>query len=87
MLSGEISPKTSAPSSVAADAGKTGNTSDTKGTWIQKAGHVLGGADGVAGIVEDKSSHKAGSSEEKGGKMSHLKGKLKDKLHIGSKDK
>ncbi|KAI8943086.1 hypothetical protein NX059_001117 [Plenodomus lindquistii] len=74
------------------------NTGASKGTWIQKTGQVLNGADGVAGVVEESHGRKseAGgsstsaaspSSEEKSGKMSHLKEKLKDKLHIGSKDK
>lgn len=47
----------------------------------------------TSGIVGEKPHHKSEptvsspSSEEKTGKMSHLKEKLKDKLHIGSKDK
>lgn len=45
------------------------------------------------GIVSEKPSHKpeprksSPTSEEKSSKMSHIKEKLKDKLHIGSKDK
>lgn len=47
----------------------------------------------TSGIVGEKPHHKSEpttsspASEEKTGKMSHLKEKLKDKLHIGSKDK
>lgn len=65
----------------------------SKGTWAQKAGHLLNSADGVAGLATEHESYKSPelatttSHEEKDGKMSHLKEKLKNKLHIGSKDK
>ena len=86
---GSVSPRTSAPLNIAAG--------EPKGAWIHKAGHILSKADGVAGLVGEKPAHKLESnkpteplsptSEEKSSKMSHLKEKLKDKLHIGSKDK
>lgn len=90
--------KTTAPDSVTAASDITKDTSAkdssaTSGTLIQKAGHILNRADGFAGIVGEKPHHKSEpttsspASEEKTGKMSHLKEKLKDKLHIGSKDK
>lgn len=63
---------------------------ESKSTLIQKAGHVLSSADGIAGALEKETSRKsdsADSNEEKGSKMSHLKEKMKNKLHIGSKDK
>jgi len=67
---------------------------DSKGTLTHKAGHILGGADGVAGLTEPAVGHKSESTElasspsneEKASKMSHLKEKMKNKLHIG-KDK
>ncbi|KAF2851759.1 hypothetical protein T440DRAFT_57520 [Plenodomus tracheiphilus IPT5] len=73
-------------------------TGASKGTWMQKTGRILSSADGVAGIAEESHGRKSEtgkspalatspSNEEKSGKMSHLKEKLKDKLHIGSKDK
>jgi hypothetical protein len=77
----------------------TATASDSKtGTWMQKTRSVMGGADGVAGIAEDKTARKSESgkspelstttsNDEKNGKMSHLKEKMKNKLHIGSKDK
>jgi hypothetical protein len=73
-------------------------STETSRTWTQKAGHILSSADGVAGLAGEKSARKSESEraadlgttmshDEKSGKMSHLKEKLKDKLHIGSKDK
>ncbi|KAH7385912.1 hypothetical protein BKA66DRAFT_582566 [Pyrenochaeta sp. MPI-SDFR-AT-0127] len=95
-LDGSVSPKNT--TSLGVGATESGATGESKGTWIQKAGHTLSKADGVAGLVGEKSTHKSDSSkpvepvssatsEEKSSKISHLKGKLKDKLHIGSKDK
>lgn len=68
--------------------------------WGRKPGRALGRANGVAGVqvAEEKHGRKSATgespeipaspdSEEKSGKMSHLKEKLKDKLHIGSKEK
>jgi hypothetical protein len=89
----EAATKTTDPSS------STTTTGDSKtGTWMQKTRNVMGGADGVAGIAEDKTARKSESgkspelstttsNDEKSGKMSHLKEKMKNKLHIGSKDK
>lgn len=73
------------------------NTGASTGTWTRKAAQILSSADGVAGIAEDKHGRKsesgkssalatASSNEEKSGKISHLKEKLKNKLHIGHKD-
>lgn len=87
-----------ATTGVTSDASKSSNTGESKGTWTQKAGNLLSSADGVAGLVGEKSARKSESgkspelgnttsNEEKDGKMSHLKEKLKNKLHIGSKDK
>lgn len=67
---------------------------ESKGTLTHKAGHILGSADGVAGLTEPAVGRKSestelassASNEEKGSKMSHLKEKMKNKLHIG-KDK
>ncbi|KAL7778057.1 hypothetical protein CFE70_004731 [Pyrenophora teres f. teres 0-1] len=67
---------------------------ESKGTFKHKAGHILGNADGVAGLTEPPVGRKSESNdlssspsnEEKGSKMSHLKEKMKNKLHIG-KDK
>lgn len=95
-LDGSVSPKTTTTSSVGATESVT--TGETKGMWMQKVGQALSKADSVAGLVGEKTSHKSeaskpvepvssSTSEEKSSKMSHLKGKLKDKLHIGSKDK
>ena len=80
------------------DASKHGEGAEGKSTWTQKAGHLLNSADGVAGLVSEKAGHKSEHSssadassptggDDKSGKMSQLKDKLKDKLHIGSKDK
>ncbi|KAF5852072.1 hypothetical protein GGP41_000803 [Bipolaris sorokiniana] len=62
---------------------------ESKSTLTQKAMHILSGADGMAGVAETETGRKLSSDshEEKGGKMSHLKEKMKNKLHIGSKDK
>ncbi|PZD39143.1 hypothetical protein A1F97_06153 [Pyrenophora tritici-repentis] len=67
---------------------------ESKGTFTNEAGHILGSADGVAGLTEPAVGRKSESNdlasspsnEEKGSKMSHLKEKMKNKLHIG-KDK
>lgn len=84
-LDGTVSPKTTTSTG--------GAVGESKSTWTQKAGHLLSRADGVAGLVGEKPTHKSeptvGSpaSDEKSSKMSGLKNKLKDKLHISSKDK
>jgi hypothetical protein len=66
------------------------SSKEPKSTLIEKAGHVLSSSDGMAGVAENETGRKSSSAdshEEKGGKMSHLKEKMKNKLHIGSKDK
>jgi hypothetical protein len=81
------------------EASKPGEGGEPKSTFIRKARHILSSADGVAGLVAETSGHKSdsrksseaasptGGDEKSGKKMSALKDKLKDKLHIGSKDK
>jgi hypothetical protein len=77
---------------------KPSSMGEPSGTSIQKAGHILSSADGVAGPAGETTgrrfeSHKSpelGSSpsnDEHSSKMSSLKEKMKNKLHIGSKDK
>lgn len=75
--------------------------SESKGLWTRQPGHSQGSTDGVAGSAGEHVGRKSESgrnsestdltsspsNEEKGGKMSHLKEKMKNKLHIGSKDK
>jgi hypothetical protein len=69
--------------------------SESKGLWTRQPGHSQGSTDGVAGLAGEHVGRKSESAdltsspsnEEKGGKMSHLKEKMKNKLHIGSKDK
>jgi hypothetical protein len=71
---------------------------EPKSTLTQQAGHILSSTDDVAGLVGETTprqseSHKSpelGSSpsnDEHNSKMSSLKEKMKNKLHIGSKDK
>ncbi|KAH7068102.1 hypothetical protein BKA63DRAFT_106209 [Paraphoma chrysanthemicola] len=82
------------------EASKPGEGGEPKSTLIHKAGHILSSADGVAGLVAETSGHKTdsrksseqassptGGDEKSSKKISALKDKLKDKLHIGSKDK
>jgi hypothetical protein len=82
------------------DPSTTSTTSmgEPKSTWTQKAIHVLNSADGVAGIAGETADRKSEthkspelasspSNDEHSSKMSHLKEKMKNKLHIGSKDK
>lgn len=78
------------------EASHHGETGNSKSTWMQKTGHLLNSADGVAGLASEKTgAHNSSadratspaSDEKSGKKMSALKEKLKDKLHIGSKDK
>jgi len=65
------------------------------GLWTREPGQSRGSTDGAAGMTGEHSGRKSESAdlttspsgEEKGGKMSHLKEKMKNKLHIGSKDK
>lgn len=69
--------------------------SESKGLWTRQPGHSQGSTDGAAGLAGEHVGRKSESAdltsspsnEEKGGKMSHLKEKMKNKLHIGSKDK
>jgi hypothetical protein len=68
---------------------------ESKGLWTRQPGQSRGSTDGVAGSAGEHAGRKSESAdltsspsnEEKGGKMSHLKEKMKNKLHIGSKDK
>lgn len=85
------------------ESSKPDTTGEAPGKWTQKAQVLLSKADGVAGLVVESTSHKSESKqstsskspetsssnngEEKDGKMSHLKEKIKTKLHIGNKDK
>jgi hypothetical protein len=74
---------------------------ESKGLWTRQPGQSQGSTDGVAGLAGEQAVRKSESgrksesadltsspsNEEKGSKMSHLKEKMKNKLHIGSKDK
>lgn len=80
------------------EASQHGETDNSKSMWTQKAGHLLRSADGIAGLATEKAGARSQSNasadptsstgdEKNGKKMSQLTNKLKDKLHIGSKDK
>jgi hypothetical protein len=76
------------------EASQHGESGNSKSTCAHKAGHLLNSADGIAGLASEKvgdhsESHgsAAHAGEEKSGKMSELKEKFKNKLHIGHKDK
>lgn len=80
------------------DATKPGAGREADSTW-QKMGQIMGRADMVTGLLEQKGVHKDGSGQmeepapasggsgEKEKEKVHLGQKLKDKLHIGHKDK
>lgn len=72
--------KTTAPDSVTA-------ASDTYKDPSAKDSSATGGIVGETTHHKSEPTVSSSTSEEKSGKMSHLKEKLKDKLHIGSKDK
>ena len=77
------------------------NPKDVKSTSEEHPEHILSTSNCVADAIEEETGRQSesgrksestdlGSSpsnEEKSGKMSHLKEKMKNKLHIGSKDK
>jgi len=80
-----------------------GREADRESKWKKTSrslGRTLSKADGVAGLLEEKGIHRsqgaaggpeptstgAASEHSKEGKVSKLD-KIKDKLHIGSKDK
>lgn len=84
---------------VHSDASNTAVPGEANRTWTQRAGDTLSKADGIAGLAGEKSDRKfesttsptsASPTAEHSGvahesKMSHIKEKLKDKLHIGHK--
>lgn len=91
-------PDWATPDVAKADSDNAKPSTDNSRKWTQKARQILSNADGIAGLADEKVGRKSEtgkspalgnttSNEEKNGKMSHLKEKLKDKLHIGHKDK
>lgn len=77
-LDGSVSPKNT--TSLGVGATESGATGESKGLVGEKSTHKSDSSKPVEPVS-------SATSEEKSSKISHLKGKLKDKLHIGSKDK